>query len=105
MEDGARSKCIKLAVINGFDDRSEGDPETCYLKLFIDKCLQIHNDRFVKPAKGLRGQMDVPNLELHLLGEPDMIQFNIKDFEMALLEFSTQSLNFGEGKCMCNPGF
>lgn len=102
-EGAARAKTIKLAVINGFDPGgpSSFDPDSCMLKLLVDKCLQIHNDRFIQRAHDL---MDIHGIDrsppqpLNLVSEADMIKFNMLDFEDAVRENATQSLKYGQGE-------
>merc|ERR1719327_465462 len=71
------------------------------LKLLVDQCLQIHNDRFVERAHDLlavTGRDHSQPQPITLVSEVDMIKFNMLDFEAAVRHHAAQSLKYGQGE-------
>jgi hypothetical protein len=106
-EDGwataAQAKSIKLAVINAFEEGAPAayDPDSCMLKLLLEKMIESHNERLIQPARELLDPDGALHrnevLPLGLVREVDMIKFTMHDFEATVRGNSTQSLKYGQG--------
>jgi len=101
-EAAAEAKSIKLGLIDVFDHTgpSATDPESCMLKLLIERMIQAHNDKFIKDARNAmaaRGRDESPVLPLSLVTASDMIAWDKEEFEGVIRGSSAQSIKFGQG--------
>merc|ERR1711939_880129 len=83
------------------DGPSSSHPESCYMKLLVQKMLTVHNGKFITPARAAldpEGNREgATPLKLEMVRAVDMINFTMYDFEAAVREHATQSLKYGQG--------